>query len=286
MNTPVTSLFFRGRNFYVKRDDLISDYYPGNKYRKLYSLIETDSVKYKNIISYGGSQSNAMLAIAHLAHKKSWNFTYYLKTLPKWLKENPIGNFKTALSLGMNYIELLHNDYEEKIFSLNSYQETIVVAQGGADPIAKSGIEKLALEIIEWKRGEQISKLYVVTPSGTGTTSMYLAKGLKNEATVLTTPLVADESYLKEQWRKLDSCADYLPKVLNTEKKYNFAKPYIEFLDIYKDLEKEGLTFDLIYAPKTWLALFENMPIDGDILYIHSGGVSGNETQMQRYAKL
>jgi len=286
LNTPVTSLFLRGRNFYVKRDDLISDYYPGNKYRKLYSLIETDSLKYKNIISYGGSQSNAMLAIAHLAHKKNWNFTYYLKTLPKWLKENPIGNFKAAISLGMNYIELLHNEYEENIFSLNSDQETIVVAQGGADPIAKIGIKKLALEIIEWKMEQKISKLYVVTPSGTGTTSMYLAKSLKDEATVLTTPLVADERYLKKQWKKLDSCADYLPKILNTEKKYNFAKPYIEFLDIYKELEKEGLYFDLIYAPKTWLALFENMPIDGDILYIHSGGVSGNETQIHRYAKL
>lgn len=286
MSTPVTSLFLRGRNFYVKRDDLISDYYPGNKYRKLYSLIETDSLKYKNIISYGGSQSNAMLAIAYLAHKKNWNFTYYLKTLPKWLKENPIGNFKVALSLGMRYIELLHNEYEKNIFLLNSNQDTIVVAQGGADSIAKIGIKKLALEIVEWKIEQKISKLYVVTPSGTGTTSMYLAKSLKSEAIVLTTPLVADERYLKEQWERLDSCACYLPKILNTEKKYNFAKPYIEFLDIYKEFEKEGLYFDLIYAPKTWLALFENMPIDGDILYIHSGGVSGNETQMRRYARL
>ena len=285
MNTPVTSLFLRGRNFYIKRDDLISDYYPGNKYRKLYSLIEEDSLKYKNIISYGGSQSNAMLAIAHLAHKKGWDFTYYLKMLPKWLKDNPVGNFKMALSLNMSYIELSRDEYEEDISSLQSDEHTIVIPQGGADKIAISGIEKLAFEILEWKLEKKISYLYVVTPSGTGTTSLYLSKALKNEAIVLTTPLVADEEYLKEQWRKLDSNRDFLPEILNTEKKYNFAKPYSEFLAVWKELNNTGIEFDLIYAPKMWLSLFKNLPLDGEILYIHSGGLSGNETQMQRYIK-
>ena len=286
MNTPVTSLFLRGKNFYIKRDDLISDYYPGNKYRKLYSLIEEDCFKYKNIISYGGSQSNAMLAIAHLAHKKNWKFTYYLKTLPKWLKENPAGNFKMALELNMCYVELSHDEYEDKISSLNVNSDTLVVPQGGADVIAKAGVEKLALEILDWKVKEKISELYVVTPSGTGTTSLYLAKALKNEATVLTTPLVADEKYLKEQWEKLDSNRDFLPEILNTEKKYNFAKPYSEFLEIWKELNNEGIEFDLIYAPKMWLSLLDNMPKSGKIIYIHSGGISGNETQILRYKKL
>jgi len=286
LNTPITPLFFRGRDFYIKRDDLISDFYPGNKYRKLYSLINTDSSKYKNIISYGGAQSNAMLAIAHLANKKNWKFTYYLKTLPIWLKEKPVGNFKMSLELNMNYVELPHDEYESKISSLKSDLNTLVISQGGADIIAKSGVEKLALEIIEWKEKENISNLYVVTPSGTGTTSLYLANALKNRAVVLTTPVVADEKYLKEQWKRLDNNIDFLPKILSTEKKYNFAKPYIEFLEIWKELKSIGVEFDLIYAPKMWLSLLENIPKNGKIIYIHSGGISGNETQILRYEKL
>ena len=283
MTTPVTPFFFEGSNFYVKRDDLISNYYPGNKYRKLFSLIHTESSTFKNIISYGGSQSNAMIAIAYLAREKDWNFTYYLKTLPSWLKKEPVGNLKMAINLGMNIIEISHDKYKNKISTLKSSAETIVVSQGGAEKTAKEGIQKLASEIISWKIEKKISKLYVVTPSGTGTTALYLANSLKDRATVLTTPLVGDEKYLKDQWEKLSPNHEFLPQIINTEKKYTFAKPYKEYLTIWNKLNSSGIEFDLIYAPKMWITLLDNLPKDGEILYIHSGGNSGNPTQVVRY---
>jgi len=42
-----------------------------------------------------------------------------------------------------------------------------------------------------------------------------------------------------------------------------------------------GGEFDLLYAPSMWLALLEETK--EKILYIHSGGVSGNESMLQRY---
>jgi len=44
-----------------------------------------------------------------------------------------------------------------------------------------------------------------------------------------------------------------------------------------------GIEFDLLYAPGMWKALLEQT--SEDILYIHSGGVTGNESMLKRYEK-
>ena len=65
----------------------------GNKYRKLYTLLQTPKQNLKKIISYGGSQSNAMLAIARMCELKSWEFIYYTKPLSNKQKEENLGNY-------------------------------------------------------------------------------------------------------------------------------------------------------------------------------------------------
>ncbi|MDQ6981063.1 MAG: 1-aminocyclopropane-1-carboxylate deaminase, partial [Ghiorsea sp.] len=60
MLSDVTPFHFQGLDCFVKRDELIDPLLSGNKYRKLYSLIQTPSETYSTLISYGGTQSNAM----------------------------------------------------------------------------------------------------------------------------------------------------------------------------------------------------------------------------------
>jgi 1-aminocyclopropane-1-carboxylate deaminase/D-cysteine desulfhydrase-like pyridoxal-dependent ACC family enzyme len=84
----------------------------------------------------------------------------------------------------------------------------------------------------------------------------------------------------------MHSLCDTLPKnlvILEPLKKYHFAKPYREFLDIYHKTLSSGVEFDLLYAPSMWLSLLKYT--DEKILYIHSGGVSGNESMLKRYAQ-
>ena len=71
--------------------------------------------------------------------------------------------------------------------------------------------------------------------------------------------------------------------ILEPQKKYHFAKPYKEFIDIYKKLLDTGVEFDLLYAPSLWKCLLEQT--NDKILYIHSGGVSGNESMLERYSR-
>lgn len=279
---------FRGRTFYVKRDDLLHPCLSGNKYRKLYTLVQTSSQRYNTVISYGGSQSNAMLSIACLCKDKGWEFHYYTKTLSSHLKEDLDGNLAQAIAEGMILHEVTHEVFEQKVEELKSIEDekTLLISQGGADEIAKEGIVQLADEINRWKKQEGIEKLSVVLPSGTGTSALYLQGSLDDNIRLHTSVLVGDEAYQQKQWQRL-SQGPY-PKILQSDKKRKFAKPYEEYLQMHQELESEtGITFDLIYAPKTWMEMLANLSEgEGKILYIHTGGVSGNKTMLKRYEHL
>lgn len=277
--TPIDKITIDGRIFYVKRDDLYDLHLSGNKFRKLYKFLQTPKEDLDQIISYGGTQSNAMLAIAKMCHIKGWEFIYYSKPLSSTQKEQKFGNYYEALKLGMKHVEIEHNRYKQTISELrfNLDDRRYIIDQGGAVSDAVEGLEVLAQEI----RSLSPQTKSLATPSGTGTTALFLAINLP-EFKVYTTPCVGDVEYLKTQMLAL---VKKLPKnliILKPKKKYHFAKLYSNFLEIYKKLLKEGIEFDLLYAPSMWEALLEQT--NEEILYIHSGGVSGNKTMLERYA--
>jgi len=275
--TPISKIILEDRAFYVKRDDLFDKYLSGNKYRKLHILLQTPSQNLKKIISYGGTQSNAMLAIAAMCKEKSWEFTYYTKPISQKQHDENIGNFFHAKELGMKHIEVEYELYRDYIASLSLHVEddTFIIDQGGAVKEAKEGLEVLAKEI-------RLSPLHVesiATPSGTGTTALFLALALP-EYKIYTTPCVGDVEYLKQQMSALHEIPDNLI-ILKPKKKYHFAKPYKEFLEIYEKLNAVGIEFDLLYAPSLWISLLDQTK--EEILYVHSGGVTGNESMLKRY---
>ncbi|MBA1437991.1 MAG: 1-aminocyclopropane-1-carboxylate deaminase [Epsilonproteobacteria bacterium] len=283
--TPISKISLDGRDFLIKRDDLYDRFLAGNKYRKLYKLLQTPKERYNKIISYGGTQSNAMLALAALCKQKGWEFTYYTKPLSKQLLKLPYGNFAKALELGMCHIALEEELYRGFIASLRLEldAQTLVVDQGGANPIAQEGLELLAKEVMEQKELLDLHNITAfATPSGTGTTALFLARALPRY-TIYTTPSVADAAYLRLQMLAL---CDTLPPnlhILKPKKKYHFAKPYREFYELYHKLLQSGVEFDLLYAPLLWQELLDQTT--ENILYIHSGGITGNDSMLQRYAR-
>jgi len=277
--TPISKIILEGREFFIKRDDLFDKFLSGNKYRKLHTLLQTPKQNLKKIISYGGTQSNAMLSIAAMCREKGWEFIYYTKQISKQQKNENIGNFYHAKELGMQHKELQNEIYKDYIASLSLHVEegTFIVDQGGAVKEAKEGLKVLADEI----RSASLHVEAIATPSGTGTTALFLALALP-EYKIYTTPCVGDTEYLKEQMSALAKIPNNLI-ILKPKKKYHFAKLYKEFLNIYQKVLKAGIEFDLLYSPAMWEALLEQT--DEKILYVHSGGVIGNESMLQRYNK-
>ena len=119
----------------------------------------------------------------------------------------------------------------------------------------------------------------LATPSGTGTSALYLALAMP-EYKIYTTPSVGGSAYLREQMSAHEHIPDNLI-ILEPKKKYHFAKPYPEFFEMHKKLREAGVEFDLLYAPLLWQCLLEQT--NEKILYIHSGGISGNKSMHERY---
>jgi 1-aminocyclopropane-1-carboxylate deaminase len=290
-NSPTERFRFRGLNFFLKRDDLLDRDFSGNKARKLYYFLNRDFPEVTQVISRGSIQSNAMFSIAVLAKLKGWKFIYYAHHIPKYLQQNRVGNLKEALNMGM--------ELRERSFSCSSWQEftsksfgaeSIIIDEGGREIFAREGVHILGREILEWSRDEPNFNKKIFLPSGTGTTASFLQEFFKKEGSsieVFTTPCVGDESYLREQFSQLVADKTLHPKIVNSQRKYRFGKLYFEFYQIWLELQNSSrVEFELLYDPKGWIALFENIDLVGEnSLYIHQGGLLGNLSMIPRYKR-
>ena len=275
-NSPIHEVVFNKQKYFIKRDDLLNSDFSGNKARKFYYYLINDFPDIKKVVSHGSSQSNAMYSLSVLCKLKNWQFDYYVDHTASFLKENPIGNYKYAIKNGMNIIESEVPDFFDK--------ETLFINEGGALVQASHGIEVLANEIKLWVNQNNIKDIKIFLPSGTGTTALFLQKYLPFE--VLTCPCVGNEEYLKKQFEVLEKKNH--PLILKTDKKYHFGKLYKEFYEIHNNLlTQTNIEFDLLYDSLGWIC-FENYvkqlkEANTNFLYIHQGGIIGNESMYDRY---
>ncbi|NPA82665.1 MAG: 1-aminocyclopropane-1-carboxylate deaminase/D-cysteine desulfhydrase [Epsilonproteobacteria bacterium] len=280
-SSPIDKITFRNHTFFVKRDDLLDKDFSGNKARKFYYYLINDFPHINKVVSYGSSQSNAMYSLSVLAKLKGWKFYYFVDHISSYLKENPHGNYKAALKNGM----IIYENRKDLMNELIKRKDTIFIKEGGAMKEAEEGVKILAKEIIVWAKERGFEDMNLFLPSGTGTTALFLQKYLP--FSVFTSATVGDKNYLKKQFFELED-EKYHPKILKLDKKYHFGKLYPEFYAIWRDLKREtGIEFDLLYDPKGWMTLLNylNLLKDKPILYIHQGGLIGNESMKLRYER-
>jgi len=283
--SPVQSITFENQTFYLKRDDLIHSDFSGNKARKFYYFLQNDFPDIHKLISYGSAQSNAMYSLSVLAKIKEWEFEYFVDHVADYLKENPHGNYKGAVDNGMKMIEKIN------VVPFVYPKDVLFIEEGGRQKEAEYGIKILAEEIIAWQRENKIEELNIFLPSGTGTTALFLSKAFFGKKTprptVYTTPCVGDKEYLKKQFLELVSEEKYHPTILSLEKKHHFGKLYKENYKIWLKLQQQtGVEFDLLYDPFGWRVLLAHSEVfSKPILYIHQGGLLGNESMLPRYER-
>ncbi len=286
--TPIEPIEFEGLSLYLKRDDLIDVHFSGNKARKLYYYLVNDFPDIEKIVSYGSSQSNAMYSLSVLAKIRGWEFEYYVDHIADYLKKNPHGNYKAALDNGMNIIA------GEEITPAQTFEDnTLFIQEGGRQKEAEYGIEILAQEIIDWQIKNGIRDLNIFLPSGTGTTALFLQKSMIKmqsqtvSSKVYTCACVGGDEYLQKQFAMLEEDKGLHPTILNIGKKHHFGKLYEENYKIWLKLQEQtGVEFDLLYDPTGWRTLIDHKELfDKPILYVHQGGVFGNESMLLRYQR-
>jgi 1-aminocyclopropane-1-carboxylate deaminase len=101
--SPIQECSLYGRKVHIKRDDLlhldVCREVSGNKVRKFKDLLLNKHASH--IVSYGGSQSNAMRALALLSKAGGKQFVYFARPLSKALLNHPSGNLRDSLEHGM-----------------------------------------------------------------------------------------------------------------------------------------------------------------------------------------
>ena len=275
-NSPIEQITFNKQRYFIKRDDLLDLDFSGNKARKFYYFLKNDFPQIKKIVSSGSAQSNAMYSLSVLCKLKNLEFDYYVDHIASFLKENPSGNYQSALKNKMNI--------KAESLPLTFEDDTLYINEGGAVKEASYGIEILANEIKIWAKENKIENLKVFLPSGTGTTALFLQKYLPFE--VLTCACVGNEEYLEKQFNQLETKNH--PTIIKTEKKYHFGKLYKEFYEIHNELlHQTNIEFDLLYDSLGWICFekYVNNLEDKNFqfLYIHQGGILGNISMLKRY---
>jgi len=299
-SSPVDKITFNNRTFFIKRDDLLHESFSGNKARKFYSFLEIDFSECKKLISYGSAQANSLYSFSALAKLKDWQFDYYVSHISDLMKQNPKGNYRAALENGANIIEVSELEPEETLEQyldckiIPNEENHLFVPEGGRCQYAKMGIDLLAQEIISWAQDNCINVFKVALPAGTGTTALFLQQAfieMNMNIEVLTCACVGGDSYLKKQFFELCADESLHPIIMASSQKYHFGKLYRAFYDIWQDLNVQAeIEFELLYDPLGWLTLLnyvsdQNIPVDYPILYIHQGGLLGNETMLPRYQR-
>lgn len=291
--SPVTQHIFNDNTFYLKRDDQLHQHFSGNKARKFMLLLEQDHPSIDTLIGYGSIQANSLYSLAALCKIKGWRFEFYVHRIPAWLKTNPTGNYRGALDLGATIIES-RNLRQEAIHPLDYIQNIrkpttncLVMPEGGRSYLSEYGIQALAHEILNWSRYKSQHQFVVALPSGTGTTSLYLHKHLKkHNIPVLTCACVGGKDYLFKQW--LDLGEQEFPTILTADYKHHFGKLYESEYRLWQTLEREtNVEFDLLYDPYMWQCLLPWMEQNPDktVIYLHQGGLLGNESMEPRYQR-
>lgn len=312
-----------GREMFVKRDDQLSllsspfGSITGNKARKLWSLYHMDPFP-ATVVSCGGSQSNAMRALALLCQHKGAQFVYLTsRPVSSSLKQDPRGNFKDALQAGMQVVELrerAHMDAVDRAVGMKDLLgiplpaaaagDALFVPMGAASPIVEQGVAHLCAELTDFI-GQQDPGLpwKVIMASGTGSSALYAARAMV-DAEVIAVPCVGDAAYLQSLLMQLDAGdggRGVYPQIASpvAAPKRSFACVCAEHLAIWKQLTAStGIEFDLIYAPRVFEVLLSlcapSVPamhpdaLQGlfpahRLLYYHCGGIEANPSQLQRY---
>ena len=236
-----------------------------------------------------------MYSLSVLAKMRGWKFEYFVEHIADYLKENPHGNYRAALENGMRlrYLRQAQVPHIQPPFPelVEGNKNVLFIEEGGRQKEAEYGIKILANEILEWQKENNIKELNIFLPSGTGTTALFLSKAFvgmgATRPTVFTCPCVGDSAYLKKQFLELEEDEKTHPTVLSLEKKHHFGKLYRENYKIWLKLQQQtGVVFDLLYDPLGWRTLLAHPEVfTKPILYIHQGGVLGNESMLPRYER-
>lgn len=285
VNSPIQSINYplfkeKGIELFIKREDLIHEYYGGNKFRKLkYHIKEYEDKKSAGIITFGGAWSNHLYSTSALCYELNIPLTVFVRGEESETESNTI---QFARKNKTKIIFLSRSDYRKKNdpsflhYLQENYKNHLIVPEGGSGKKGVLGCE----EILDEK-----TKSYdiIITACGTGGTLAGLINSKENHQKVIGIPVLKGGEYLRDEilihLRSQNQHDD-----IHLSCHYHFggyAKTKANLIEFIKEFhETTEIRLDPIYTGKMMFGIFD-MIEKGEfnrgskILAIHSGGHQG-----------
>lgn len=268
-------------NLYVLRLDKIHPVISGNKWFKLkYHLEEFKNGRYKGIISFGGTWSNHILAVAYAAKLNKVSSIGIIRG------EEPAEfsqTLKECINLGMQ-LEFVSREFyklknDEQFLSglKQKFPGFYIIPEGGAGQLGGKGATKIL---------QQVNKndySHITCAIGTGTMMAGIANSLSVGQQLTGIPVLKGINDLKVQFTdtiykdKLSCCSFFYDYHFG-----GYARHTRELLSFMNDFFKQTeVPTDFVYTGKLAYAVSELIQKDhfllgSNILMIHSGGLQGN----------
>ncbi len=284
--TPVQQLKHMGcENLWIKRDDMSSQVYGGNKLRKLEFIL--GDVKRKNkkqVITFGGIGTNHGLATAIYCNQLDIDCSLLLFWQPV------TRNVKQNLRLFYRYnAELLYRKaFWNSIFSYFIFQRIIhpfdyFLYPGGSNTFGTLGYVNAAFELkTQIENGEMPEPEYIFCPVGSSGTMAGLLLGTLlaglnttvigvgvtmrkagpvHVCTDKTVKTLAEKTYrfMKKNSDQLPDISIYMPKVVGEYLGDGYGYPTEKGSNAYHKMkEKENITLDPCYTSKAFAAVLDH----------------------------
>jgi len=298
--TPVHPLEQLGfANLWIKRDDLSSPVYGGNKIRKLeFILAEARRRHARHLITFGGIGTNHGLATAIFCHRLGIKCTLLLFRQPvtEQVKQNV--RLLKKFGAGIIYTRSLWNVVASYyLLSRIRYPRACFVYAGGSNPAGTVGFVNAAFELkAQIDRGDLPVPADLICPLGSGGTLAGLSLGLQlagletraagvrvtashlgpfqvcTEKTVVKL-MQQTYAYLKQRCRNLPDISLRAPAILHDYigEGYGFSTPAGDSA-CRRVQETTGILLDPTYTAKTFAAVVDccREPHSGPVLYWHT----------------
>jgi len=296
VKTPIELLgMYENNNLYMKREDLITYSFGGNKVRKaLLFFKQIDSGGFDCVVTYGSSHSNHCRIVANMAAAR--NIKCYI-IAPEEVSDNTFNSkFMELFGAEMTTVPVtcVHDVIEEKIQQLrkdgfNPY----FIPGGGHGNLGTQAYVDCYLEIKAYEQKYKVHFDYIFFASGTGTTHSGLVCGQlmnKEERSIVGISIARKNprgrSVVIESIRDYLHANDIRISKEQVEEKTIFIDDYIgdgygkdnnEVIEIIKSVMiKYGVPLDSTYTGKAFLGMKKyimKQQIEGkNILFIHTGG--------------
>lgn len=284
---------------YLRRDDIASEHYPGNKWYKLfYNLKAVIQSGQKTILSFGGAYSNHIHALAAMGKQYRLNTVGVIRGYPPRVLSPTL---QDAREWGMELLFLGHDDYRKKNLSQFSeqlkkqYGDYYCLPEGGDNLLGVKGCQALAHGISQHFTGEYT----VCCALGTGTTFAGIVSAIPEQVKCLGFSVLKGEDTLTEQVSQRLQNMGSLPREWHINNDYHhggYAKTTPELLTFMQAIEEanslslesvklesmklEPMKLEPVYSAKMlWgidqLAQQNYWPEGSTIIAVHGGGLQG-----------